>query len=94
MSDELVLYRGLRCPYGLAFRAVFAEHGAQHPDVPHSERVLDERDDAAWSAPAIRVSPTVVRLAGGREQARLEGKTLVGITRQRFRKWLDAPSDR
>jgi hypothetical protein len=85
----LVLLRSTVCPYGAAFRPAFFELAAAR-GIRATDLLVGERDDAQWSAWAMRISPTVMLVEEGRETARLEGKLLLGITRQRYARWLSS----
>ena len=86
----LALFAGTRCPYSATLRPHF--EGAAARETPAGRafavRALDETKDAGWDERGVRVTPTVVAYAWGSEVARLEGRLLLGITRQALGRWL------
>lgn len=83
----LVLLRSDICPYGAAFRPAFFELAKKH-GFDAVDHLVSEVDAAQWDAFGMRVSPTVLLVERGREAARLEGILLLGLTRQKYAKWL------
>ncbi len=84
-----VLLRSTICPYGAAFRQAFFEVSAAQ-GVAATDLLVEERDHAQWDAWGMRISPTVLLFEEGREGARLEGRPLLGLTRQRYARWLSS----
>lgn len=85
---SVVLFRGVGCVYSTTFERVFHEESVPDGWVPAIREVEEAGRGPAGDAYGLDVTPTVAAFTREAEAGRLPGKLLLGITRQRYRKWL------
>lgn len=86
-----VLFHARWCPFCRTFQPVFEEVAARLGGFEPLEVLLDDEANPLWASHRIRVVPTVVFFAGGRELHRLEAGPGIGLSAYQLeRAWGEA----
>lgn len=88
LDDAVAVFVADWCPYCRDFLRRMPEPTPQGPEVILVD--MDDEDGPAWDDYRVRVIPTAIRFARGREVARADGRLMRGLSQDAYARLLAA----
>ncbi len=90
-NNALVLFYSSWCPFCRRFLPVFDEYATNPGSFTYLKVRIDEDENPLWETYSLDSVPSVLLFKNGKVHRRLDCQRGIGLTEDKFSKWLKTP---